>query len=259
MAPTSRIDFTPAHTTSTGVRDSVVRSADSSQRVARAAVHAAEPAGGEDPDAGARRRGARSRRRSWRRPRRAAATTAMSRTLTFVDVGVAGHPLEGGVVEPDPGLAVDDGDRRRHRAAVAHRGLDLAGDAQVVRAGQAVADDRALQRDDGLAGRECRRDLGVDEQRVAHVRVSFARRVSRPTGTVTDRGHGEGDQGRAHPRLRGEVQPVVEPRPLPRPPAEVAGIDQLVGDEPEPARARPSTSARGADSPRSHVRREMTK
>ncbi len=31
MAPTSRIDFTPAHTTSTPVRDSVVRSADSSK------------------------------------------------------------------------------------------------------------------------------------------------------------------------------------------------------------------------------------
>ena len=45
---------------------------------------------------------------------------------------------------------------------VADRLLDLAGDPQVVRPGQAVADDGALQRDDRPSGGERVRDLGMD-------------------------------------------------------------------------------------------------
>ena len=70
--------------------------------------------------------------------------------LADADLGgvlVVGEPVEGGVVEPDPGLAVDHRDRRRHRSAVAHRLLELARQARVVGPRQAVADDRALERD----------------------------------------------------------------------------------------------------------------
>src|SRR5262249_10157414 len=60
-----------------------------------------------------------------------------------------------------------------------YRVLDLAGDAQVVRAGEAVADDRALECDDGAVCRDRDRDLGMDQHTVS------LRRRSSPTGTVT--------------------------------------------------------------------------
>ena len=55
MAATSRIDFTPAQTTTIPVRASVVEVGRLVPAVARVAVHAAEAAGGEDADARARR------------------------------------------------------------------------------------------------------------------------------------------------------------------------------------------------------------
>ena len=84
--------------------------------------------------------------------------------LADADLGgvlVVGEPVEGGVVETDPGLAVDDRDGRRHGTAVAHRLLELARQPRVVGPRQAVADDRALQRDHRPA-------VG---QRVAHLVV----------------------------------------------------------------------------------------
>ena len=64
------------------------------------------------------------------------------------DVVGRGDHGQGLVVEPDPRLPGHDGDRRGHRAGGAHRCLDLAGDPQVVRPRQPVADDRRLQSDD---------------------------------------------------------------------------------------------------------------
>jgi hypothetical protein len=85
---------------------------------------------------------------------------------------VVGQPLERGVVETDPGPSVDHGDGRRHGSAVTHRLLELARQPRVVGARQAVADDRALQRDHGAAVRECVPDLVVHE----HVRSPCDRR-----------------------------------------------------------------------------------
>ena len=51
--------------------------------------------------------------------------------------------------EPDVARAVEHGDRGRHGAVGAHDALDLGGHLHVLRERHAVADDRALQRDDG--------------------------------------------------------------------------------------------------------------
>ena len=76
------------------------------------------------------------------------------REIAHADLGgyrLAGDPLQGLVVEPDVRLPVQDGDRRRDGTAGADGVLDLARNAQVVRTGQPVADDRALQRHDRTA------------------------------------------------------------------------------------------------------------
>ena len=71
------------------------------------------------------------------------------------------------VVESDPDLAAEHRDRRGDRAVVTDGLLDLARDAQVVGPREAVRDDRALERDDGLAVLERVLDLIRDQHRVA--------------------------------------------------------------------------------------------
>ena len=95
-------------------------------------------------------------------------------------VRVAGDAFERCVVQADAGLAVHHRDRRRYCAAVADRLLDLARDPKVVRAGQAVADDRALQRDDRPALGEGGLDLGMDQHA-----GSFAHRTGATTSVAT--------------------------------------------------------------------------
>jgi hypothetical protein len=51
----------------------------------------------------------------------------------------------------------------------AHDGFDLPCDPQVVRTGQAVADDRAFQRDDRLAGAKRSGDLRINPCQVRHL------------------------------------------------------------------------------------------
>ena len=84
VAPTSRIDFTPAQTTQIGSRASASRSADSSHVSRALAVHAAEAAGGEHADARLRGevRGGGDRGRPVVR---AAAASGRSRTLELRD------------------------------------------------------------------------------------------------------------------------------------------------------------------------------
>ena len=171
----SRIDFTPAHTTQIPTRASVPRSADSSNVLARAAVHAAEPAGGEHADARRARPGARSRRRSSRRTPRAREHRREVAHAALGDAVGVGERVQRVVVEPDPHLAAEDRDRRRHRAVCAHDVLDLARHAQVVRPRQPVGDDRALERNDRPALVERRPDFFVD-----HASPRNDRRRSRP-------------------------------------------------------------------------------
>ena len=130
------------------------------------------------PPAGARRPARRWRRRRCR-PRAAssavlatvvaplspsAAATGRSRTPSLARSAVGADPVDllGG--EADVRHAVEHGDRRRHRPAGPHGGLDLVGGRAVVRPGQAVREDRALQRDDGAAGGQRVGDLGGEDR-----------------------------------------------------------------------------------------------
>ena len=113
-------------------------------------MHAAEPAGSEHADAGAH--GEHRRRRDGRRAVHAAGDRGREVAHAALDDVLAlGDRLERGVVEPDPHLAADHGDRRGNGAGRAHHGLDLARHLDVARAREPVGDDRALERHDRSA------------------------------------------------------------------------------------------------------------
>jgi hypothetical protein len=61
------------------------------------------------------------------------------------------EPVEGVRFQPDVDHSVEDGHGRGDGAAGPHGVLDLRADPSVVRAGQAVGEDRALQRNDAPA------------------------------------------------------------------------------------------------------------
>ena len=135
---TSRIDFTPEHTTSTGVRASAARSAETSQ-VSRAprctppsppVANSATP-GGARP---ARRSRPPSSRRRGRRPDRDAEVADRE-----LGQAAAAHPVQLGGRQPDPGDPVEHRDGGRHRAAGADHRLQLVGDGAVARARAARA------------------------------------------------------------------------------------------------------------------------
>ena len=101
---------------------------------------------------GRHRRGARAAPR--------ATTTPRSRTLTLTTSSSPAISSSASSSSPTQGPPVDDGDGRRHGAAVAHRLLDLARDPQVVRARQPVADDRRLERDHRVSAGQRARTSG---------------------------------------------------------------------------------------------------
>ena len=94
--------------------------------------------------------------------RPSAAATGRSRTPSLARLGVGADPVDLVGGQPDVRHAVQDGDRRRHRAAGPDGGLHLVGRRAVVRPGQPVREQGALQRDDRPAGAECVGDLGGD-------------------------------------------------------------------------------------------------
>ena len=157
---TSRIDFTPAHTTSTGVL----------------------PARRDRPRrrSSRRRRGARRRARRWRTPRCRPGGPARRSTRPSSHRWRPGPPRRrrrgrtawrcrrtshsrssSAGVQPDPDHAVEHRDGRRDGAGRPHPALDLVGDPPVVAAGQSVRQDRRLQGDDRAAGRQRVGDLGA--------------------------------------------------------------------------------------------------
>ena len=127
VAGTSRIDFTPAHTTVTGTCGQRVEVGRLVPGLAGAAVHAAQPTGGEDPDAG--QVGQVRRRRHRRRPGQplGSAPAPRSRMLVLTTSSSSATRTSRSSSRPDPDRAVDDGDRGGHRAGAAYRVLDLAG------------------------------------------------------------------------------------------------------------------------------------
>ncbi len=147
VAGTSKIDFTPAHTTMIDVRDSVLRSADSSHESrARRCTPPSPPVAKTPMPARAARWAVEATVVAPSPP--AAATAAISRTLALTTSGEVAIRSSAASSSPIRASPSTTRDRGRNRTRVAHRLLDAAGGAQVVRAGQAVADDRALERDD---------------------------------------------------------------------------------------------------------------
>ena len=190
VSGTSRIAFGPAHTTATGVRASSSRSAEMSKvawrraRAAaqRAAVHAADAAGREDPDA--RRLGRDHRRRDGRRApaaRRDRRARGSGRdTLRTEPLGAVASASRSSPASPTRS-------RPRLSATVAGTaperpdgGLGRRGDLHVLRVGQPVADERGLEGDDRGAVAKRVGDLGGDGEAVGGDHAVRVRRVIRP-------------------------------------------------------------------------------
>ncbi len=147
----SRMLFTPADTTATGVIASSVRSAEMSKRVRCPTVHAADAARGEHADAGQGSEphgggdGCRAGGPCGHQPRQVAG-------------GGLVHPAHSCQVvqllrcEADVASPVEDGDRGGHSTTGADDAFHLRRHVEVLGEGHAVADDRALESDDRHAG-----------------------------------------------------------------------------------------------------------
>ena len=130
------------------------------------------------------------RRARWRRPWSRRSRRAPPRAAGRARCSLATSSREAtasscGVGEPHPHRPVEQRDRGRHGALLAHRGLDLARDPRVVRPRQAVGDDRRLERHHRAASRQRGRDL-VRELDHARLRSAGGWR-SRSSASVTSR------------------------------------------------------------------------
>ena len=126
-----------------------------------AAMHAADAAGREDVDA----RHIRQNHRGGNGGRAGQLLRDDDRQIAAADLEHAlrlahAHQLILGQAALE--AAVDNRHRRRNRALLADDLLHLAGEAQVLRIRHAVAEDSALQRDDGLAGADSLLDFRGD-------------------------------------------------------------------------------------------------
>ena len=217
-------------------------------RVARAAVHAAEAAGREDRDPGPGRkmRGGGDGRGAHPAARGHRGDVA---DADLGDVRVAGDAAERLVVQPDASRAVDDGDGRRHRAAGPHGVLDLAGDPQVVRARQPVADDRALQRDHRAPAASAAATSGW-----ISTPAPYGAGPARPEASPAPATANEISDALIH--VAGvKCSHESTCTQMFAPPRDVAGVDQLVGAEPQCPRderrpARRHVLAEGPTHPR---------
>jgi len=125
-------------------------------------MHASETTGGEDADA--RESGEMTRGGDGGRP--APTAGQESGQIPGADLGYVlsiGYLIELVLVEADADPAIEDGDRGRNRPSGANDVLDLGSNAEVLRAREAMADDRRLQSHHGAT-------LG---QRSAHLRMNL--------------------------------------------------------------------------------------
>jgi hypothetical protein len=127
--------------------------------VHRLPVHPTQYPRREDADAGGggQQGGAGDRRRAAEAQRGRHGEVADTQLR---QVGVGTHPVDLGRGQPDVRNAVQHRDRGRNRTAGTDSGLDVVGRGAVVRPGQAVGEQRALQGDDGAARRQRVGDLG---------------------------------------------------------------------------------------------------
>ena len=118
---------------------------------------------------------------------RCTAAAARSRGPTLRAVGVEPPELVLGRARPTT-LAVEDADRRRHRARLAHRALGREPDLDALAGREAVRDERRLERDDAAAVRRARR---APRRRADHgIAPSFAQHraaASSPASTPPTR------------------------------------------------------------------------
>ena len=162
VAGTSRIDLTPAATTSAGVFESAPRSAEMSRlapsrggrRRCRRCPWSRIPAA---------RRDGRACRRPWSRRSRPAPRRPRGRAGPALRASAPRRSApSSSVVKPDADLAVEHADRCGHgppaRTAASHAQPDL----QPLPGGEAVRDERRLERDDRAALGEGVGDLGRD-------------------------------------------------------------------------------------------------
>ena len=98
-------------------------------------------------------------------PRASAAAEVRAGRLQDVPRSAVARASSSSSVKPDEEPAVADRDGRRNGARLADRCFGRARDLEVVRIREAVADERGLERDDGAAVGERRRDLRRDERR----------------------------------------------------------------------------------------------
>jgi hypothetical protein len=121
-------------------------------------VHAAQAAGGEDADPG----GGGQQGRAGHRRGSAEAEGGGHGEVADPELGqirVRADPVHLGGRQTDVRYAVQHRDGRRDRATRAHRGLDVVGRRPVVRPGQPVGEQGALQGDDRLPGAQRVGDL----------------------------------------------------------------------------------------------------
>ena len=153
VAGTSRIDFTPAQTTVTSVVAERCRSADSSQVLRASRCTPPRPPVAKTVMPAGRARCEVAATVVAPMPPRAA-TVARSRVLTLTTSSAVGDLRQGIVVEAEQARPSTRAIGGRDGAAPAYGLLDLTRDARGSPAGEAVADDRGLQRHDGGARRE---------------------------------------------------------------------------------------------------------
>ena len=116
-----------------------------------AAMHPADPAGGEDLDAG---HGGDHHRRADGRAGHAAAAQGYGEVAPRrlgSGKALARQPFERGLVDAGHHLPVHDGDGRRHGAVLADQLFDAAGHLEVLRIGHAMGDDGGFERHHRLA------------------------------------------------------------------------------------------------------------
>ena len=159
VAGTSRIDFTPAQTTTSDVRDSAVRSADSSKVSAACRCTPPRPPVANTPmPAAAASSAVLDTVVAPLRP--SAAATGGRDTPSLARSGSAQTRSTSSEVQAHVRDAVEHRDRGRHRPTGPDGGLDVVGRGAVVRPWQAVRQQGALERDDGAAGAQGVGDFG---------------------------------------------------------------------------------------------------
>ena len=176
------------------------------ERVGRAAVHPAEPAGREYADARERRQ-VRGRGDGRRRTRTACLDDRKVAHARLREVLVGDAP-DALIVEADAGDAVEHRDRGGGHALIAEDRLEFARRLEIARAREPVGDDRGLEGDDRRAPRSSAAETSSDTTN-AGMRPSSHRRPARSPHGWRDKVSRVGFRRRA--ATMRQIEPAEEP------------------------------------------------